>query len=635
DNAMYLAMEYFLATSLSLNGVAKVYDDVQAYTGWSIRYAMADSRLFPFSGTDTGIFYAPADLTGRVLDNAGQPATFFNLSVLGSDGNYYPYGHLPAGVTQVGQPVVNYYAPFYNSMIYRIYIGYNGTDIGQSPGIPGLSMNSTIEPGWMLQHFQIVYKTAYLCTEPDYLGTCSAMNQPEAIAQAPKVNGSADTRAFSYFSGGETMLEYYPGQTLLGTVVLADGSPVGGARVTVDDGWGIPHQTVTSAPDGSFSVVLPPGNDTLNITMGTLQGLSQQGATLLKSVKIVVPNAVGLSYDAPSLAETFTVGSGSLQGFVFWENANSTSYASSADALLPGAQVVFWGSNLTRQSVTTDASGSFDLASVAPGQYSYDILYAGHNYTQSALTVTPGSPTNATAGIRSGVVGGTVRGLTGALASGVTVTLSGPSGVLSSYTTNTTGKYRLGSAGPGNYTVTAIVAGTDLRSEGVPVTFVSGTTNISLNLTLVPMGTATFGLTVNGAPVSGAAVRFTPVASYANATRSPLEYLEEGSTNATVVVSSGSGIVTAALPAGSYDVYAFGSVNGRAYAAVGTATVVSGVASSPASLVLAPAVSLSGTVAPVSASGSKTAVVAYPSTGGEVVTWSANGSFSFALPGGT
>jgi len=104
DNAMYLAMAYFLATSLSLNGVAKVYNDIQAYTGWTIRYAMADSRLFPFSGTDTGIFYAPADLTGRIIDSAGMPETFFNLSVQGSDGNYYPYGRLPSGITRSAPP---------------------------------------------------------------------------------------------------------------------------------------------------------------------------------------------------------------------------------------------------------------------------------------------------------------------------------------------------------------------------------------------------------------------------------------------------------------------------------------------------------------------------------------------------
>ena len=133
DNTMYLATSYFLAGSLPLTAVARVYNDIQAYTGWSIRYAMADSRLFPFSGSDTGIYYAPADLTGRVINNAGLPSTFFNVSVLGSDGNTYPLGSVPANVAPV-QYQINYQAPFYNSMIYRTYIGYNGTDTGLSAG---------------------------------------------------------------------------------------------------------------------------------------------------------------------------------------------------------------------------------------------------------------------------------------------------------------------------------------------------------------------------------------------------------------------------------------------------------------------------------------------------------------------
>jgi dolichyl-diphosphooligosaccharide--protein glycosyltransferase len=636
DNAMYLATEYFLATSLPLSGVVKVYDDVQAYTGWTIRYAMTDSRLFPFTGTDTGIFYAPADLTGRVIDQTGQPSTFFNLTVLGSDGNYYPYGKMPAGVTQVGQPVIDYHAPFYDSMIYHIYIGYNGTQIGQSAGIPGLTMNSTLEPGWMLQHFQIVYKTAYLCTKPGFTGTCVAANEPAAVAQAPRLNGSADTRPFSYFGGGETMLEYYPGQTLLGTVDLSSGAPVGGARVTVFDGWGIPHQSVLTGPDGSFSIVLPPGNDTLNITTGTLQGLSQQGSTVLKSVKIVVPNAIGLSLEAPSLVQTFFVGSGSVQGFVYWQNTNATAYNPAQDALIPGAQVVFWGPNLTRQTAVTDASGSFRIPAVAPGQYNYAVLVGGRNYTQSPVSVGPGAATNASAGIRSGTVGGTVYYGGGLPANGAVVTLAGPNGTISSNTTVYLGTYRLGGTGAGNYTVSADLPGTSLHSAGVPVQFLSGTTNLSVNLTLLPAGRASYALTVNGVPAAGVPVRFTPVATFTNASASPLGVLENTSKNATVIVSSASGFVTAALPVGSYSVYAYGMVKGLWYVGVATTTITAGQSTPPVGLSLTPALSLSGTVAKAGAGGaaSQTAVVAF-SSAGRVVTWGSGGTYSLALPAGT
>ncbi len=637
DNAMYLAMTYFLASSLPLSGVAKVYNDVQSYTGWSIRYAMADSRLFPFSGTDTGIFYAPADLTGRVIDSAGMPETFFNLSILGSDGNYYPYGHLPSGVTATGSPIVNYYAPFYDSMIYRIYIGYNGTDIGQSAGIPGLTMNSTIEPGWMLQHFEIVYKTAYLCSQPNYGGSCSATNEPAAVADASHSNGSADTRPYSYFSGGETMLEYYAGQPLLGDVQLPDGSPVGGARVTVYDGWGIPHQTAVTAPDGSFSLILPPGNDTVNVTLGPVQGLSQAGSVLLKSMTLDVPSATGFSFHAPTLVQTITVGSGSVQGFVYWQNGNTTSYTPPGDTLIPGAQVVLWGPNLTRYVATTDASGSFDLTNVAPGLYHYDVLYAGQNYSQTSVTVTPGSVANATAGVRPATVTGSVTDALGHAVSGATVTLGGPSGVLSTSTTNTSGAFQLGSVGPGNYTVNASVANSNLRSAGVPIMIASGTTNLSVNLTVRPSGISTFVLTANGVPAAGIPVRFTPIATYTNASLSPLASLAAASENATVLVSSDSGTVTAVLPAGDYSVYASGLVDGQTNVGLGATSVVAGTIAPSVPLALAPALRLSGSVSAVGPQGgsTKTAVIAYSSGGDELVAWATGGAYALSLPAGS
>ncbi|HEV2361045.1 MAG TPA: hypothetical protein VGS21_05040, partial [Acidimicrobiales bacterium] len=107
-NAMYDATSWFLGNTLSLAGVSQVYDDVQAYTGWAIRYAMVDSRLFPFSGSNTGIFYAPADLTDRVISAGGVPTSYYQITVLGSDGNTYVAGSLPPGVQAAASPNIAY-----------------------------------------------------------------------------------------------------------------------------------------------------------------------------------------------------------------------------------------------------------------------------------------------------------------------------------------------------------------------------------------------------------------------------------------------------------------------------------------------------------------------------------------------
>jgi dolichyl-phosphooligosaccharide-protein glycotransferase len=642
DNAMYMAMSYFIATSLPLSGVATVYNSVQAYTGWAIRYDMTDSRLIPFSGQSTGIYYAPADLTGRVINAAGLPTTYFNVTVLGSDGNYYSLGNVPADVQPVNY-YVNYFPPFYDSMIYRTYFGYNGTDVGLGVGIPGLEgsvQNDSVEPGWMLQHFEVVYKTAYYCPSKSEAANNSncyvAMNQPSAISLAKSQNGSALLSSISYFQGGESMLEYYPGQTLLGTLQLADGTPVSGVRVTVDDGWGIPHDTAITAADGSFSLVLPPGNDTLNVTTGTFQGLSQQGNIVLKSIPITISNAVGLSYSAPNLPMTITVPSAQTSGFVYFNAANNTTYLPQQDPVVAGAHIVLWGpNNLTTLTATTDASGAFSLPSVPPGVYNYNVLYAGHNYTESPLYLEPSSPANATVGLPTGAVTGSVVGETGSPIAGAVVTLAGPTGAVASNTTNASGGFRISNYAPGNYTLTATVPGTSNRSVGLPVSVTTPTSGLVANLTVQPVAQVSVTVEANGAPVAGIPVRLTAVPVFATG-QSPIATLTADTANATVGTSGPNGVVSLYLPYGNYSVAALGYVGSNLYAGVGTALAAPFVPSASVTLSLGPAIRLSGTVATTGAAvGLSTAVLAYGSDGAPTVTWATNGSYSLYLPAGS
>ncbi|MGC2204998.1 MAG: carboxypeptidase regulatory-like domain-containing protein [Thermoplasmata archaeon] len=645
-NAMYMAMSYYLATSTTLSGISHLYNDVQAYTGWSVRYDLADSRLIPFSGQDTGIYYAPADLTGRVIDAAGLPSTYFNVTVEGSDGNTYPLGSVPADVSAI-QYLINYFSPFYNSMIYRTYFGYNGTDIGLSGGIPGLegaAASEPIEPGWMLQHFQVVYKTAYYCpsaAEAAANPSCYvAMNEPAAVSLANRTNGSADTTANMYFSGGESMLEYYPGQTLLGDVQLPNGAPDPGVRVTVFDQWGIPHMTAVTAPDGSFSLVLPPGNDTLNLTVGSLQGLSQQGSTVLKSIPITVSNAVGLSLVAPSLQQTFTLPAGSVSGFVYWDAGNTSTYTPPADALVSGAKVVLWGpNNTTRITATTDASGAIDLTNVPPGIYNYSILVDGTNYTETPLSVAPApaGPTNATVGLETGVVSGYVFSPVGGFADGALVTLADPSGPVQTNTTNSTGFFFISSYTPGNYSLTATVPGTTERSPAVLVSVPDPGSGLTTNLTMAYTAPVTVTVSANGVPVGGIPVQFLPIRPYGNVTTSPITTLSAAAGNGTSALSGSNGLVTLSLPVGQYSVTATGFVGSTLYAGLGSLTVASAGAPARVALSLGPAIRLSGSVSTSAASGTSvvTSVVAFSAAGNPAYTWTVNGSYSFYLPAGT
>jgi dolichyl-phosphooligosaccharide-protein glycotransferase len=644
-NAMYMALSYYLATALPLSGVSSFYDALQSYTGWSIRYDLTDSRLIPFTGTDTGIYYAPAELTGRVVSSVGLPSTYFNVTVLGSDGNYYALGSVPADVTAV-QYYVNYFAPFYNSMIFRTYFGYNGTDIGQSVGIPGLLgslVNSPIEPGWMLQHFQVVYKTAYYCAsaaDQNNSACYTPMNQPTALALAQSTGGVANTSAGLYFSGGESMLAYYPGQTVLGKVQLPSGAPVGGVRVTVFDQWGIPHETVLTAADGSFSVVLPPGNDTLNITTGSLIGLLQQGSVVLKTMHVDVSDALGYSLNAPNLPMTVTLGGGRVGGFVYWNSANETGYVPTTDALVPGAQVVLWGpNNMSRITTTTDASGSFSLANVPPGVYNYDVLYGGQNYTQNTLQVTATSITtvNATVGLPTGVIQGYAVSVRGVPQPGAVVTLGGASGIVARNTTNASGGFRITGYAPGNYTLLASLPGTNLAFVGASLAVANVTTSFEGNVTLVPTTPTTLSVSAGGVPEAGVPVRIVPIAGLGNGSESAAQEIL-GATNSAIVATTGpGGSVSLGLPDGNYSVSAVGYVGSTLDAGLTTLAIPAGASVAAATVPLGPAVRLSGSVTAQGAPSATTivAVVAFSAAGTPAYTWAVNGSYQLYLPAGT
>jgi dolichyl-phosphooligosaccharide-protein glycotransferase len=638
-NALYDAVSWFLATSFPLSGVAQVYNDVQAYTGWTIRYAMVDDRLFPFTGTNTGIFYAPADLTGRVIGADGAPTTYYTIEAVGSDGNLYPVNNVPSTVTVVNY-VLNQEAPFYNSMIYRIFMGYNGTDIGLSTGIPGLegSLTSyTPEPGWMLQHFEVAYRTAYYSPSPTASNSACdlAANLPEVSRLAARTNGTVNLGSACYFNGGEAILEYYPGQPLSGTISLPDGSPVAGARLTVYDGWGIPHQTVLTSADGSYSVVLPPGNVTLNVTSGPLQGLAQNGTELLDTIHLDVNPALGFSLESPPISQNIVLQPGSVNGFVYWNATGNTTYESSKDPVTVGANVTLGGVGLHNYTATTDVGGAFRMTNVAPGVYNFTVQAAGARFSEGQVVVMPGQAANATAGLVPSTVQGTVSQESGTAAVDATVTISTGSGVLESTTTNLTGGYSFANLVPGNYTLTA-QSGVNLAANATAVSLNQTARAVVQNLTLIPVVPVDFEVEAGGAPVPGFAVRMTPIRDTSGlvAGQSPRP------SDALVFVTDSTGFIHANVPAGNYSIYGYGPVGSTFLAGFESAYLPStGTRIAVAPLVLSTSVQLSGnSAAPADVTSSDlsaTQISLYDSAGNQLTFFAnATGAWSIITPVG-
>jgi dolichyl-phosphooligosaccharide-protein glycotransferase len=642
DNAMYLATSHYLADHLSLSGVAKVYDDVEAYTGWSIRYAMTDSRTFPFSGSDTGIFYAPADLTGRVINSEGVPTTFYNVTILATNGGTYPLGPLPAGVS-AAQYNINYFPPFYNSMLYHIYIGYNGTDVGQSAGIPGLSggaQSDAVEPGWMLQHFEVEYRTAYVCAgvkNASAGAACmTATNRPTAVAVAHRTNGTDDLSPIDYFEGGESILAYYPGVTLDGRVTLPTGVPDPGVRVTVYDGWGIPHMTDVADANGSFSVVLPPGNDTLNLTYGQFDALTQEDANTIASLPMPISPALGYDTNAPTFAQTFTVRNASFAGQVYWNVTGNKTFVPSDPVVQGGKVVLTSSSGVASLSATTDPSGTFTLPDVPPGVYNVSVQLDGRTFKASAENASAGSRVNLSIALPPGIVNGTVTTTSGLGYLNATVTLANASGVYATTTTNLTGAFSFSGIAPGSYSLSAAGADASLVSSRVAISIAGFGSAVSQDLTLRESGTAAVAVRANGFALQNASVTFTPGVPFSNASYSAVGAVLAAGTDSTFASSSAQGVASAGLPVGVYSVQASARVAGALYTALGSINVTGPGATPTLVLDLTPAHAVAVKVPPSVSSAAKTTVVAYAANGSDVLGWAAtNGSTTFELPNGS
>lgn len=660
-NSMYLTMQWFLATSLPVSGVAQVYDDVQAYTHWSIRYAMVDTRLFPFSGQNTGIFYAPADLTDRVIGSGGAPTAFYTLSVLGSDGNTYPVGGLPAGVTATNYNI-NYLPAFYDSMIYHIFIGYNGTQIGLSGGIPGISGAAggyPVEPGWMLQHFEVVYRTAYYCPTPSSVSNPNCpipANLPAAAALAKKTNGSAYTDSNHYFQGGETFLAYYSGQPVTGAVRLPDGTPVANARLTVYDGWNIPHETVVTGANGAYTIDLPPGNDTVNVTTGPLSPLPMAGTTHLLTLHIPVSNANGFALAGPTVVRPITLAPGTVQGYVYWNVANNTTFQPARDPVVPGATAVLWGHGYPTMTRVADASGAYDFANVPPGVYNFSVLVGSSNFSERPQYVTAGNVSNATTALPPGSVVGFVRLPGGGFAANASVTVSGPKGVVARTSTAAGGNFTIPNLPPGNFSLQASLPALRLGSSAYDVIVGLSGGRSHLNVTLVPTETLDLTVIANGGPAAAFPVRFTPILPPPSAKTTtpttggtgPGGTTTTGSgspatpavANSTAYLTDGSGEVHAVLPLGNYSVYGYGLIGSTWYAGfaseyVGGAAPI--VALAP--LEVRPAVPLGGGIllptGPPGPLNSPTEITAYSAHGDQVTAYSnSSGAWSLPLPAG-
>ncbi len=552
DNAKYAAARIELQ-KVGLDNLVDIYHEVRTISGSDIGYVAVDSRLFPFSATGSNIFYAPAKLNDRTIDSvSGSPTDYYTIKAILSDYSAVDLQNVTSKSTVLGYQI--YYTDlFYQTMLYRTFMGISPTDAGEtSQGIPGNSGSMTdidAMPAYNLTHFKQVYRTAYYL--PDNATDWQAVSYEEAQylqsqIDSGAINGTVDLSA-SVLQSGVVFIQYYDGAVLNGTARSSDGTPYAGIHVTVVDEFGIPHQTVTTAADGSYQVYLPFGNVSVVYSAGDLKGDTLIGSELDR-VNYNVSYAQAQRLESFTANGDVTLSGSTLSGYVFWDMDGNGRF-STGDEAISGAKVVLQNNKTGfSSSATSGTDGSYSL--IGP-QSDDNVLYAtfeDHTFGYESVDLAASGSLRRNVAVEPATVTGTVSFKEGGTASGVAVSITDTaSGEVTNTTSGAGGAYTFNRLLPGEYTVDIADSNISGGSETVTLTMGSSET---VDLQMYKATQVSGQVTIDGAAQANVAVGF----------------ISDSGELFTTTDSSGNYVIT--LPQGTYTAYALTLKDGASMVAM-------------------------------------------------------------------
>ncbi|HUT28130.1 MAG TPA: carboxypeptidase regulatory-like domain-containing protein [Methanomassiliicoccales archaeon] len=472
-NAKYAAAKAELS-KLDKGQLVSLYNEVRSITGNDIGYISVDSRLFPFSATSYNIFYAPAKLSDqRVDENTNTPYDYYQIYAIDSYGLQIPLDEVTSSDQIVDYEIV-YTEAFYDTMLYRVFMGYGPSDVGATEqGIPGVSGSLSNLPSmqaWNMSNFRMVYRTAYYNPYPstevaNHSDSWRAISYDEGIELYGKIStgeviGTIDLSSSSLYQG-VVFLQYYDGAIIEGTAVSDSGRPMANLWVTVLDEYGIPHQTVQTDADGHYSLIAPFGDVTVVFSYGDLDLRLQVGTELYSTTLNItydqamrVPDDVNKDGQLDYMIDLdVIITGGSIEGQVYLDLDENGKF-STADEALIGATVVFEnGTSGYRAEVVSTADG-YEIIGVSPMNGTMWVEYQGHVFGEKEVSVKIGTPIVADFAYTPASVTGSVLLEDGNAANGVEISLlDQTSGTVIETTTDASGAYSFQGLLPGNYTI--------------------------------------------------------------------------------------------------------------------------------------------------------------------------------------
>jgi dolichyl-diphosphooligosaccharide--protein glycosyltransferase len=525
QNAKYVMIKADLANKYSENTLVNLYLMLERVTGYSIDYFATDYRLFPFSGMNTGIFYAPAYLADRrayIVSGQIIPYDFYNITAVGSNGLTYPLNKIPANV-QIVSYNITYNPMFFNTMLYRAFVGYSGLNIGMGPYIPGISSQMSYYPvmfAWNLTHFEVVYSISFWNPYKDYQNHTNAWKPvplQEAYYLQKKNNGTVVLipPARQILPQDVVILKFYPGAIVEGRVTLPDGQPLSNVLVTLYDQYGIPHTYTRTNSSGYYKLYAVAGNDTIQIsTGGNFNELFLNEKTILSSENIYVSDAqasrivTGINPDGlPNyyIEKNFVINSSSLDGIVYFENSGNRTLLNSGTIYLVNST---YGLNY---SAAIQSNGYYSFNNIAPQEYNV-YLYSNGTFTYlRSITINQNQNLTQDLQLYGDVIKGIVIYNNGTPAIGMSVFINGPMSYI--LKTDKNGSY-FAYVIPGKYSIS--VEKTGYYTPIKYVTFSSWNSTSTNNIELLPSYSTLVNVYLDGKPVEGALVRFMDEFTFSN-----------------------------------------------------------------------------------------------------------------------
>lgn len=576
-NAMYNYLRVLLTERMDTDEQAQLYHDICRATGKSIGYFAVDSRLFPFSGGNPGIFYAPVKLSDhRIKDyrvRRDVPIDFFDLKCVDSKGVQHNCDEITPGEA-ISKFDIEYKDMFFKSMLYKAFIGFSEKEAGGKRGIPGLSgalQNTMPLQGWNLSHFKVIYRTAYYNPYPskdvrNHTDAWRAINVYDALdlqqkIQSGEIQGVVDASPRSGIMSGVVILRYYDGAIVEGTVTVGGKAPLAGIRVTVSDELGTPHYTTITDAQGRYRVLAPFGQVSLTTSTGQLNNVSMIGSNRLNVTTFTVTEeqAMRLPQDIDGdgvydyyISKDLALQGGTVKGKAFID-INGNELLDEDEQLLSNATLRFQHNDLPIEAdILTGSDGAYEFEQAFPGTYRVLLVDGVHTIEPRLVNVTSGEVTDLNYNITGAKIAGVISYSNGLRAANVPVEcLDEKSGQKIASMTNTFGFFEFDSLLPSNYTLTSVKD----YYEVVPHRYkLSEGQERMENVTMVLSGWVKGRTWLKDDPVPYVWLRFEK--------KSHDAYKE-------VVVSDNGGFYQAQLPEGGYSIYAIYDSGGSRYVYLG------------------------------------------------------------------